>query len=381
MNRSWKFAYPSVAVLLIVIGVLFIVFRERSNRIVIGVIGPLSGNAASYGIAQKNGIRLALDQINAAGGINGRKLEGVFLDDANDKVVAAEAGRDLLYKRNAVAIIGTVSSDNTMNLQRLCERARIPLLTAVSTNPFITRVHFSFSFRCLADDAVQARELARYTSQTLNLRRVAILHDTNKYGSAGARTYRQVATSLGQEIIINEGFDNGAVNFRSQLEKVRASNPDGLLIWGLYRESALALRQAREMGITVPAFGGDGMALPDFLALAGTAAENAVLTFPFNPAQGGDRTKRFLEEYRKAFGLEADSFSAHGYDAMGLLARAISKSDMTGPGIRDALARTGSYEGVVGNGALDETGNETRPVQLARVQAGAFVPMIEGGRR
>ncbi|MBF0501229.1 MAG: ABC transporter substrate-binding protein [Candidatus Riflebacteria bacterium] len=380
MSRSWRFTYPTIAVV-IVLFVLFFGFRGRSNRLVVGVIGPLTGNASGYGIAHKNGIRLAVDQINAVGGINGRKIEAIFLDDANDKILSAEAGRDLLYKHNAIAIIGAITSDNTMNLQRLCERARVPLLTAVSTNPFITRVNFSFSFRCLADDTVQAQELARYTSRTLNLHRVAILHDMNKYGSAGARTYRQMATGFGQEIVLNEGFDNGTTNFRSQLEKVRASNPDGLLIWGLYRESALALRQAREMGINVPAFGGDGMALPDFLAIAGPAAENTVLTFPFDPVRGGERAKKFLDEYRKAFSMEADSFAAHGYDAMMLLARAITTSNATGPGIRDALSRIGPYEGIVGKGGLDETGNETRPVQLARVQAGNFVPMIEGDRR
>jgi len=380
MNRNHHIWVPVAAV--VVLGlILWWNGSGSGNRLVVGVIGPLTGPAAAYGVSHRNGIKLAVDQINAAGGLNGRKLLAVFADDANDKVTAAEAGRDLIYRRGAVALIGAINSDNTMNLQRICEKARVPLLTSVSTNPFITRVNFPFSFRCLSDDNTQAFELASYVIRVLNLRRVAILHDNNKYGAEGARTYARLATEMGQTITVSEGFESGADNFRVQLGRIKASNPEGLLIWGLFRESGLALRQAREMGITVPAFGGDGMALPDFLALAGPAADETVLTWPFDPARGGERARRFLSEYKAAFGADADSFAAHGYDALGLVARAILGSDGSGPGIRDALARLGPYEGVVGRGGLDETGNETRPVQLARVKAGVFVPMTPGGVR
>lgn len=379
MDNTSRYLYPVLAVVF-VFAILWAGFSRPGNQLKIGVVGPLSGPAAAYGLAQRNGVRLAVDQINAAGGINNRKLEAIFVDDANDKVKAAEAGRDLLYKNGVVALIGAITSDNTMNLQRLAEAARIPLLTCVSTNPFITRVNFAYSFRTLADDMVQARELARHTVQGLSLRRVAILHDNNKYGSEGARTYQREARALGQEIVAYEGYNGGDTNFIAQLERIRSANPDGLLIWGLFQESGLALRQARELGITVPAFGGDGMALPDFLSIAGKAAEGTVLTFPFDPGRGGERARRFLEEYRKAYGTEADSFAAHGYDALGLIARAIATSDSTPQGIRDALLRIGPYEGVVGPGGLDQTGNETRAVQLARVKDGAFVPMPIGGR-
>lgn len=379
MDNTPRYLYPVLAVVFVV-AILWAGLSRPGNRLTIGVVGPLSGSAAAYGLAQRNGVRLAVDQINAAGGINNRRLEAIFLDDGNDKVLAAEAGRDLLYKNGVVAVIGAITSDNTMNLQRLCEAARVPLLTCVSTNPYITRVNFGYSFRSLADDAVQARELARHTAQTLRLRRVAILHDNNKYGSEGARTYRREALAMGQEIAANEGYDSETTNFIPQLEKIRATNPDGLLIWGLFRESGLALRQARELGITVPAFGGDGMALPDFLSLAGTAAEGTVLTFPFDPGRGGERSRRFLEEFRKTFNTEADSFAAHGYDALGLIARAIASSDGSSQGVRDALLKIGPYEGVVGPGGLDQSGNETRAVQLAQVKNGTFVPMTIGGR-
>lgn len=377
MGRN--FGIYQILAIVILILILWFGFGSSSRKMVIGIIGPLTGPAALYGLSHRNGIKLAVDQINAAGGLLGKTIEAIFVDDINDKIIAAELCRNLIYQNRAVAIIGSILSDNTMNIQRICEKALIPVLTAVSTNPFITRVNFRYSFRCLSDDDIQAAKLANHTSNILKLRRVGILHDSNKYGSQGARTYKAIAESIGQIIVANEAFDSGTTNFQTQLQIIKGSNPDGLLIWGLARESALALRQAREIGMNIPAFGGDGMAPNAFIDLAGTSAEGVVLTFPFNPLNPSERAKQFLSDYRRAFGMEADSFSAHGFDAMTILAQAIKNSNGDGVSIRDALSKISVYEGVTGKGGFDQFGNETRPVELAVVKAGRFVPVNSGG--
>ncbi len=370
--------YQILAVVVVAAALWFGLAGNRPT-LLIGVIGPLTGPASPYGLAHRNGVRMALDQVNAAGGVHGQRLEAVFADDANDKVIAAEEARSMIYSRGVLAILGSITSDNTMNIQRICEKAEIPLLTAVSTNPFITRVNFRYSFRCLSDDDIQAGTLARYTFDTLRLRRVAILHDSNKYGSQGARTYQAMAQRLGQTIVTSEAFASGDTNFQAALARIRQLAPDGLLIWGLARESALAARQAREMGIAATIFGGDGMAPANFLDLAGPAAEGVVLTYPFNPLRGGDKTRAFLEAYRQRFDTEADSFAAHAYDATMLLVEAIKLAGPDPRRIRDALAGFGAYEGVTGRGGFDATGNETRPVELARVKDGRFQPLPVGG--
>lgn len=370
--------YQVLAVVLLVV-VIWFGMGKSGDRIVIGVIGPLSGIASPYGFSHRDGIVLAVDQLNAAGGVNGKTIETVILDDVNDKVTAAGQCRDLIYRHQVTAIIGAISSDNTMNMQRICEKAQVPLLTAVSTNPFITRVNFRYTFRCLSDDNIQALELARYSVNVLKLRRVAIIHDSNKYGSMGARTYSTLARSLGQEITTNQLFDGGTTNFRSQLEAVRATNPDGLLVWGLVRESALIIRQAREMGIGVPFFGGDGMAPSTLLDVAGPACEGVILTYPFDPVRGGENARNFQTAFTKAYGTQPDSFAAHGYDAMMLIAQGLRASDGTRRGVRDALSRITQYEGVTGKGGFDSTGNETRSVRLAQVKFGKFVPITSGG--
>ena len=250
-----------------------------------------------------------------------------------------------------------------------------PMLTSVSTNPFITRVGFRYSFRCLTDDTVQASELASFAVRTLQLRRVAILHDSNKYGSMGARVYAARAAELGQSIVANAAFDGGTINFTKQLESIRPLNPDGLLIWGLAQESGLIVRQARELGLRMSVLGGDGMAPAGFLDLAGPAAEGAVVTMPFNPAKGGEAAQQFAARYQGEFGSDPDSFAAHGYDSLQLAASALRSSVERGIPLRDALAAITSYDGVTGKGGFDASGNETRPVELARVQNGRFVPV------
>ncbi|HOY66305.1 MAG TPA: ABC transporter substrate-binding protein [Candidatus Ozemobacteraceae bacterium] len=368
------FGFPQLVALLVIGSLIWAGLGTGGNTLKIGVIAPLSGSTAVYGLAMRNGLNLAATAINAAGGIGGRTVELVYLDESNDKLVAAEATRELIYRQNVALVIGAVSSDATMNVQRICERARVPLLTSVSTNPFITRVGFRYTFRCLSDDTVQAESLARTAVRRLNLRRVAIIHDSNKYGSMGARVYAEKAAALGQAIPVSVAFDSGMTNFSPLLESIRQQNPDGLLVWGLARESALIVRQARELGMRMPILGGDGMATTGFLDLAGPAAEGALVTMPFNPTRGGEVTRRFLEDYQRAYGTEADSFAAHGYDALQLAATAFRTAGERGIPVREALAGISAYQGVTGPGGLDATGNETRPVELSVVKAGRFVP-------
>ena len=371
--------YPILLVALVLV-VIWFSSSPRTNGFVIGVIGPLSGSASQYGISQKNGVQLAVDLINTSGGIRGKQVRVLFYDDENDKIKAAEAARDAIYRDRAVALIGAINSDNTLNIQRLCEQAQVPVITAVSTNPFITRTGYRYTFRCLSDDNIQAQELAQYAYRTMNIRSLAVIHDNNRYGAEGARTYQRFSARLGQNVTAMEGYAGGALNFRPQLERIRRTNPQGLLVWGLYQESALIVRQAREMGLSIPIFGGDGMAISSFVDLAGIHADGVVLTYPFYPPRGGDSARQFIKEYSAAFGSEPDSFSAHAYDAAMLIRDAIDRSDGTGPGIRGALAGIREYNGVTGKGGLDEFGNETRPVLLAQIQGGTFVPLISGGQ-
>ncbi|MBI3039853.1 ABC transporter substrate-binding protein [bacterium] len=379
MKKGFAY-YPFFAILALLV-LFWYGIAKRPGKIVIGVIGPLTGQAAPYGVSHKNGIKLALDHFIHSGGIKNKKVEVRFFDDGNNKIRAAAGCRDLIYNDGALAIIGAISSDNTMNLQRICEKARVPLITAVSTNPFITRVNFRYSFRCLSDDDVQARALLQHTSKSLNLRRIAIIHDSNKYGSQGARTYESLSSQEGQLIVAKEEYEGGDTNFSAQLQRIRGSNPDGILVWGLFKESALIVRQIREMGIAVPIFGGDGMAVKDFLFLAGPSGDGVVLTFPFIPSNGGEKARDFVTKYKRAFGTEPDSFAAHAYDAFMILSHALVNSEGSPPSVREELAKKKEYEGVCGKGGFDSTGNETRPVFLAQVDSGQFAPMSIGEKQ
>lgn len=372
--------YPILLVAAILV-VLWFSSSTGSGGYLIGVIGPLTGSASQYGISQRNGVQLAVDLINKAGGIRGTPLRVIFYDDENDKIKAAESARDAIYRDKAVALIGAINSDNTLNIQRVCEQAQVPVITAVSTNPFITRTGYRYTFRCLSDDNIQAEELAQYAYRRMNLRSLAVIHDNNRYGAEGARTYQRFSSRLGQSVTTMEGYQTGELNFRPQLERIRRTNPQGLLVWGLYQESAFIVRQAREMGMNMPIFGGDGMAISSFIDLAGIHADGVVLTYPFYPPRGGDAAKQFIKEYAAVYGTEPDSFAAHAYDAVLLVRDAIDRSDGSGPGVRNALAQIREYNGVTGKGGLDEFGNETRPVLLAQIQGGTFVPLIAGGNR
>ena len=374
MTDSGKTLHVVLILGLLLLGAWFWA-RPVQRPLRIGVLIPMRGPAQIYGQSKRQGIELARDQINGEGGVSGRPLEILFRDDQNDPVVAADRCRDLIYQDGAVAIIGAVSSGNTMAVQWLCERAGVPLLTACSTNPFITRMHFRYSFRCLPDDTLQAQEIAFHSLRQQQIRHMAILFDADEYGTAGARTYHTAAAALGQKVVLMQAYEPGTANFRTHLQALQAAKPDGVLIWGLARESGLIVRQIRESGWSVPIYGADGMAVRRFLDLAGRTAEGCIMTSPFHPGHRQEKAQRFVQAFQARFHTPPDSFAAFGYDSLFLIAEAIRAEQGTSAGIRRGLAGIQGFTGVTGECRFDASGNLNRPIRLARVENGTFVPL------
>lgn len=368
-------------ILLLIISILFaftyyFYTTANSNFIKIGVIGPLTGSASAYGISHLNGAQLAVDIINNLGGINGNKIIIIAADDENDKIKAAEVAKKLILENKVVALLGSISSDNTMVIQRICEKTEIPIITAVSTNPFITRVNFRYSFRCLSDDTIQAKTLAEYVINLLNIRKIAIIHDSNKYGSEGARIFSSISKQMGASIVAIEEFNSGDSNFILQINNLLNQTPEAVLIWGLYREAGLITKQLREAGFKGLIFGPDGLALKSYISIAGHSSENIVVTYPFNPNQNNEKTKIFVEIYKQKYGQVPDSFAAHAFDGMMLILEAIKQVGYNPKLIRDFLASFKEYNGVCGKGGFDENGNETRNVELAKIVNGDYVQVF-----
>lgn len=341
----------------------------------VGVLASLSGSGASYGSAMQEGADLARDEINARGGVLGRPLELVYRDDRNDMGENGHQTVRLLFDDKVWAIIGSVHSGCTHVAARITLKAETPQLTTVSTDPTVQMIGSPWMFRCLVDDRAQGRAIANLVFDKQGHKRVGLFQQKNRYGKMGGKTIAQIAVDRQNPLIFKNFFNPGQTDFAEQLALLRQHTPDAIIIWGLDQEAAGLVKAIRAAGNPVPIFGADGMVSPEFLRRAGPAAEGTVVTYPFDDTRNDPVTQRFIATFEKRYGKRPDSFAAHAYDAVYLMARAIERGGLNKAKIRDALAATREFPGVTGPISFNEYNDDPRGVIFARVENGEFRPL------
>jgi len=250
-------------------------------------------------------------------------------------------------------------------------------LTSVSTDPTIQMIGSPWMFRCLADDRAQGKAIAELLFAKNHLKRVGLFQQKNRYGKMRRKTISQMAEGMKTPLIFKNFFKSAQTDFSEQIELLRHENPQAIVIWGLYTESAGLVKAIRHAGITIPIYGSDGMVSPEFIHLAGESAEGTVVTYPFDDTRNDPVTKRFISAFFHKYGKSPDSFAAHAYDALYLMARAIERGGLNKARIRDALAATRDFPGVTGPISFNQFNDDFRKVIFAKVSQGKFVPLPE----
>lgn len=346
---------------------------EGDPEIRMGLLAPLDGPAKAYGVEMQRGAMLAVKERNAKGGVRGKPVRLFSRDDKGTMSEAANGSVALIHDDRVLAILGTVHSGNTHVLARVALKCETPMLTSISTDPTITQHSIPWTFRCLVDDQPQGRAIAKYVFETKKYAKVCTMWFNNKYGRMGIQELRNIARRLGHPVLYDLSFNPGDTDFTSQLAKVKESGAEALVLWGLYKEIAAIVRQAREMGITAELIGGDGFVSQAFLDQAGPAAEGVVATYPYDIDDAAPHNRAFVAAFTAEYGHAPDSFGAHGYDAMNVLLAAVEKGGQNRARVRDALAATTDFAGVTGPITFDNVGNDKRQPPLARVVGGRFV--------
>jgi branched-chain amino acid transport system substrate-binding protein len=333
--------------------------RTASNEIVIGEYGSMTGAEATFGQSTHNGIMLAVDELNAAGGIDGRKIRVVTEDDQSKAEEAANAVTKLISSDDVTAIIGEVASSSSLAAAPICQQAKVPMISPSSTNPGVTKVG-DYIFRMCFIDTYQGPALARFVAEDLKAKRVAIFTDVRSDYSTGlGQGFEQVFTTLGGSIVARQSYGKGDSDFRSQLTAFKAAKPDVILVPGYYNDVAPIAVQARDLGITVPLVGGDGWESPKLLEIGGRALDGCMYSNHYHSDDPAPGVREFVTKYRERYGAKPDSLAALGYDAMRLLGDAMRRA---GPGfdrakLRDAIAATRDFPVVTGVITFDENRN------------------------
>ena len=344
------------------------------NVIRVGEYASLTGKEAAFGQSSHKGTLLAVEEINQAGGVLGKQLELLTEDTRSTQGESASGVRKLISKDNVVAVLGEVASMRSLEAAPICQASKIPMISPSSTNPKVTEVG-DYIFRVCFTDEFQGRILAKFAREKLNLSNVAVLSDAvSAYSQGLANYFMDHFTKMGGKITIEQKFNGGDKDFRAQLTAIRAANPDGIFVPGYYTDVGLIVAQARQLGIEVPIFGGDGWEAPQLYQIGGDALKNTYYTTHFYYESEEPKVQEFVKNYKARWNGEVpDAMAALGYDSAYVLADAIKRAGTTEPAkLRDALAATKGFEGVTGKTTIDADRNASKPAVILTLEGQTF---------
>lgn len=347
--------------------------EEKSDKIVVGFFGSLTGPDSTFGLSSKNGINMAIDEVNQSGGILGKKVELKVYDTLGSiEEVKLIVGR-LISVDKAVALLGEVSSTRSLVAAPIAQKLGVPMITPSSTNPRITQFG-DYIFRTCFIDAFQGEVMAKFAFHSLKLKNAAVLTDTDsEYSISLADYFIKTYTALGGKVLTVENYMSGDVDFYQQLLKIQKKKPEFIFVPGYYSEAGLIARQAREVGLNVPLMGGDGWDSENLVAIAGDSINGSYFSNHYTLENQDPEVQNFIRAYEKRFGLKPDSQAASGYDAARILFQAIKTAGTTEPKkLRDALAKTNSFKGVTGTISMNEHRDAVKSAVVLQIKGKQF---------
>jgi branched-chain amino acid transport system substrate-binding protein len=352
-----------------------------ADTIRIGVAAPFTGNLAAYGDNIKAGVKLKQQEINDAGGINGKQIELVWGDDLCQPKDAGTVGSKFAADESIVAVIGHLCSSATLAAMPIYVRKGLVAISPTSTNPTIGDVGKGWFFRNCYTDDFQGKYLATYVvPELLGAKKVAIFYENNDYAIGLKDSFVAGAEEAGVTVTGAEAYVTGTTDFTPQLTKLLADKPDAIFLCGYHPEGALIASQGRKLGFDGPLFGADGIDNIDYINIGGKATENTYMTVPFLASAASEAGKAFAKSFKQAAGREVDWMSANAYDCLGILADVIAETGADRDKIREGLAAMNSadtgYQGVTGLTYFDAQGNCSKPAFVKMVKGGEFVPAV-----
>lgn len=340
------------------------------TEIRLGFLGPLEGSIIQpLGEQMMQGALLAIEEANKNGGYMGLPFRLMIHNDVG--LWGAAANEVVKMDDEGVwAWVGTIDDTNSHVAIRATLKLEITNINCGDPDPTFTETNIPWVLRNIPDDRQSSYALVKYMYVNQGYKRVAMMRANNRYGRVGTLHFNRSATRIGYPPIIEERFNDTETDFKTQLERIKKTSPDAILVWGNAKESGLIVKQIRELGMNQPIYGSDRMVNPEFIETAGKYAEGIVSTCQYNPESEDPKLKKFQAAYRKRFSQEPDVFAAHSYDAINMIIEAIQKVGLNRVLIRDILTDLKTFQGwkgVTGVVNFDATFNNIRPIFMAKV--------------
>jgi branched-chain amino acid transport system substrate-binding protein len=349
------------------------------DTILIGEYGSLTGSEATFGQSTDNGVKLAIDEINAAGGINGKKLVVKVYDDQGKTQEAGTAVTRLITEDKVVAVIGEVASSLSIAGGRVAQQYGVPMISPSSTNAQVTQIGDMISRVCFID-SFQGYVGAKFAAEQLGLKKVATLYDQGSAYSKGLKDdFGKAFKELGGAVVSEQAYSNGDQDFSAQLGSIRDAGAEAIYIPGYYTDVGNIALQARKLGITVPLIGGDGWDSAKLGEIGGAAIEGAYYSNHYAPEEQRPEVQTFVSSYQARFNQVPDGLAALGYDSTRVLADAMRRApSLSGKDLAAAIAATKDFPGVTGRITIDADRNAQKPAVVVQMKGGkpTFVTSI-----
>ena len=380
MKKTKAIAFLAISTLMMAIfGGCSQTTSKDSNTIRIGLNYELSGAAATYGQSSVEGIELAIEEINKAGGLNGKKIQTIKYDNKSEEAEATTLSTRLMTQDKVLAVLGPATSGAFKATIPVSEQNKIPVLSGSATADDVTvdkRGVKEYAFRICFMDSAQGKAMARYATENLGKQKAVIIRDSsNDYAKGLAESFAKTFKGAGGTIVKQEAYVKGDTDFNAILTSVRNQDFDVIFIPGYYEEAGLIIKQARAQGIDVPILGADGFDSPKLAELAGAdALSNVYFSNHYSSLDDNPTVQEFLRAFQAKYKKEPDAFNALGYDLAKLTEQAIGHAEkQDGESIKSALAETKNFEGVTGNIRVDKNHNAVKDTVVIKLENGKQV--------
>lgn len=365
----------SVAMILVLVMVSLIGCKKKeSDTIKIGGVAPLTGDVPALGAAMANGAKLAVKEINEAGGVLGKQIEFIVEDDQNQASVAPNAITKLIEQDEVVAVIGTYASKCSIPMAAVAKASKVVMISPGSTNEKVTLEGGEYVFRACFIDPYQGKVGAQFAKEDLGANKVAMMYDVgNDYCVGIAKEFKSNFVTSGGIVAFEETYNQGESDFKAFLTEIKELNVDVLYLPDNYSTVGLIAKQAKELGITAKLLGSDSWSDPGLVEVGGEAIEGAYFTDHVSLLSDNPKVQSFVENYKTEFSSDPSAFSVLGYDAVYLVVKAMENADSSeSAAIKDALAKI-NMDGVSGNITFDENRNPVKTAVINKVENGSFV--------
>jgi len=358
--------------------------KTESNEIRIGINYELSGGSATYGMGSVEGIELAIEEINTAGGINGKLIKPYKVDNSSNSAEATTLATKLITQDKVIAILGPATSGCFKAEIPVANKNKVPVASGSATTDDVTVTANGdvqeYAFRICFSDSFQGRVMANFATDNLSAKNAVIIMDSSSdYGKGLAKNFKDTFIASGGKIVAEEAYVKDDNDFNAILTKIKGLIFDVIYIPGYYNEAGLIIKQARALDINTPILGADGFDSPVLVELAGAAALNDIyFTNHYSSLDKDPMVVSFIEAFKKKYNKEPDAFNALGYDLARFIADAVGRAEkLTGEAVKNALEATENFAGVTGTLSVDEKHNPVKSIVVIELENGVQTSSIK----